>query len=208
MENGYRIILTGKNLYKEAVLSPEMRSARLGTATECEFRLRKDLFFGQVELTFLQNDGAWAVLCSDNLFLSVGDARKLFNLRLGHGTVFHVCYQDSGTELFSVEFLIDFENERKKFDRRIDIRGLAGLGIGTGRDNQILLSGRYVKNDALFLNQRNNTLVLNIRNATYGVDINGRRAKNGELIRSGDFFSISNAIFWYKDGFLWSGPTT
>ena len=121
MENRYRIILTGKNLYKEAELTPDMKSVRLGTATECEIRLRKELFFGQVELTFIRNEDAWSVICSDNLFLNVGDARKLFTLNLVHGRIFHVHYQETGNELFTIEFLIDFENERKKFTRAINI---------------------------------------------------------------------------------------
>ncbi|MGN1170120.1 MAG: type VII secretion protein EssC, partial [Lachnospiraceae bacterium] len=204
MENRYHIILTGKNLYKEAELTPDMKSVRLGTATECEIRLRKEQFFGQVELTFVQNEGTWTVLCSDNLYLNVGDARKLFTLRLTHGNVFHVHYQESNNELFSVEFLIDFENERKKFTRRIDIRGLSSFGIGAGAENQIILGSRFVKNDSLLLSQANNSLTLNIRNTTYGVYINGRRAKNGERIQNSDFFSISDAIFYYKDGFLWT----
>lgn len=204
MENRYRIILTGKNLYKEAELLPDMKNIRLGTATECEIRLRRELFFGQIELTFVQNDGSWSVLCSDNLYLNVGDARKLFTLRLSHGSTFNVNYQDSNTELFTVEFLIDFENERKKFTRSIDIRGVSSFGIGAGQENQIILVSRYVKNDSLLLSQANNTLTLNIRNTTYGVYINGRRAQNGEKIQNGDFFSISDAIFYYKDGFLWT----
>lgn len=204
MENRYRIILTGKNLYKEAELLPDMKNIRLGTATECEIRLRRELFFGQIELTFVQNDGSWSVLCSDNLYLNVGDARKLFTLRLSHGSTFSINYQDSNTELFTVEFLIDFENERKKFTRSIDIRGVSSFGIGAGQENQIILVSRYVKNDSLLLSQANNTLTLNIRNTTYGVYINGRRAQNGEKIQNGDFFSISDAIFYYKDGLLWT----
>lgn len=204
MENGYRIIVTGKNLYKEAELSPDMKTVRLGTATECEIRLRRSLFFGQIELTFVQTDGSWSVLCSDNLYLNVGDARKLFTLRLTHGNIFHVYYQESNNELFSIEFLIDFENERKKFTRSIDIRGITTLGIGAGPENQIVLVSRYVKNDSLLLNQSGNALTLNIRNTTYGVYINGRRARNGEVIKNGDFFSVSDAIFYYKDGLLWT----
>ena len=130
MENRYRIILTGKNLYKEAELTSDQKTVRLGTATECEIRLRKELFFGPIELTFVQNDDAWNVICSDNLYINVGDARKLLTLRLTHGSVFHVYYQESNNALFSVEFLIDFENERKKFSRCIDIRGISSVGIG------------------------------------------------------------------------------
>ena len=204
MENRYRMILTGKNLYKEAELLPDMKSVRLGTATECEIRLRRELFFGQIELTFVQSDGTWSVLCSDNLYLNVGDARKLFTLRLSHGSTFHVNYQDSNNELFVVEFLIDFENERKKFTRSIDIRGISSFGIGAGQENQIVLVSRYVKHDSLLFSQANDCLTLNIRNTTYGVYINGRRAQNGERIQNGDFFSISDAIFYYKDGLLWT----
>lgn len=204
MENRYRIILTGKNLYKEAELTSDQKTVRLGTATECEIRLRKELFFGPIELTFVQNDDAWNVICSDNLYINVGDARKLLTLRLTHGSVFHVYYQESNNALFSVEFLIDFENERKKFSRCIDIRGISSVGIGAGSDNQIVLASRYVKNDSLLLNQAGNALTLNIRNTTYGVYINGRRAQNGERIQSGDFFSISDAIFYFKGGLLWT----
>lgn len=204
MENRYRIIINGKNLYKEAELLPDMKSVRLGTATECEIRLRKEMFFGQIELNFVQSDGSWSVLCSDNLYLNVGDARKLFTLRLSHGSIFHVNYQDSNNELFTVEFLIDFENERKKFTRSIDIRGISSFGIGAGQENQIVLVSRYVKSDSLLFSQANNSLTLNIRNTTYGVYINGRRAQNGERIQNGDFFSVSDAIFYYKDGLLWT----
>ena len=204
MENGYRLIITGKNLYTEAELSPDMKTVRLGTATECEIRLRRSLFFDQIELTFVQNESGWTVLCSDNLYLNVGDARKLFTIKLVHGNIFRVHYQDSNNELFSVEFLIDFENERKKFTRKIDISGASSFGIGTGQEHEIVLSSRYVRNDSLILKQANNRMQLNIRNTTYGVYINGRRAKNGEIINSGDFFSISDAIFFYMDGFLWT----
>lgn len=204
MENRFRIIINGKNLYKEAELLPDMKSVRLGTATECEIRLRKEMFFGQIELNFVQSDGSWSVLCSDNLYLNVGDARKLFTLRLSHGSIFHVNYQDSNNELFTVEFLIDFENERKKFTRSIDIRGISSFGIGAGQENQIVLVSRYVKSDSLLFSQANNSLTLNIRNTTYGVYINGRRAQNGERIQNGDFFSVSDAIFYYKDGLLWT----
>lgn len=204
MENRYRIILTGKNLYKEAELTPDMKSIRLGTATECEIRLLKETFFEAVELNFMQNDGEWTVFCSDNLYLNVGDARKLFTLHLSHGTVFHVHYQESSNELFAVEFLIDFESERKKITRRIDIRSTPALRIGTDAENEIVLHSRYIRNDALVLKQAGNTLQLTIKNSTYGVYINGRRARNGETIRDGDFFSVSDAFFYYRNGFLWT----
>ena len=204
MKNRYRIILTGKNIYKEAELTPEMKNVRLGTATECEIRLLKEAFFESVELDFTQSDGVWTVFCSDNLFLDVGDARKLYTLHLSHGDCFRVFYQESNNELFSVEFLIDFESERKSISRRIDISGQPRIEIGTDPENQIVLLSRYVKNDKLILTQEKQGFVLHIKNTTYGVYINGRKAENGEVIKDGDFLSVSDAVFYYKDNVLWT----
>lgn len=204
MKNRYRIILTGKNIYKEAELTPEMKNVRLGTATECEIRLLKEAFFESVELDFTQSDGVWTVFCSDNLFLDVGDARKLYTLHLSHGDCFRVFYQESNNELFSVEFLIDFESERKSISRRIDISGQPRIEIGTDPENQIVLLSRYAKNDKLILTQEKQGFVLHIKNTTYGVYINGRKAENGEVIKDGDFLSVSDAVFYYKDNVLWT----
>ena len=204
MENRYRIILTGNHLYKEAEITPEMTSIRLGTATECEIRLLKDAFFEQIELTFVKSGDVWRVICADNLYLNVGDARKLYTLTLCHGCLFHVHYQSANSEVFAVEFLIDFENERKKLTRQIDVRGVSSFGIGTGSDNAIRLISPYLRDDSLALSSDPNGLLLYIRNTTYGVYLNGRRAQNGELIHSGDFFSISDMIFYYRNGCLWT----
>lgn len=158
MGDRFRVILRGKKLYKEVELLPEMKNFRVGTSTECEVRLRKELFFESVELTFVRNENDWAVLCASNLFLSAGDSRKLLSIRLEHGTVFSVCYQKSGSELFTVEFLIDFENESKKLSRKIDVSNLQYFGIGVGGQNQIVLQSRYLKNDEISCIQSGNAL--------------------------------------------------
>lgn len=203
MKDRFRIVLSGKNLYKEVELLPEMKSLRIGTGLECEVRLRREQYFEPVELTFVRNENTWTALCANNLFFSVGDARKLFTLQLGHGAVFHLCYQSSSSELFSVEFLIDFENETKKLTRRIDVSSLQYIGIGVGIYNQIVLHSRYLKNDEISCIQANGTLTLSIKNTTYGVYVNGNKARDGVIIRSGDFFSLSDAVFYYRDGNLW-----
>lgn len=204
MENRYRIILTGNHLYKEADLTPDMNNIRLGTATECEIRLLKEAFFEKVELTFVKAGDSWRVICADNLYLNVGDARKLYTLSLYHGCIFHVHYQKSTSEVFTVEFLIDFENERKKLTRQIDVRGVPSFGIGTGGDNAIRLISPYLKDDSLVLSSEKEGLRLRIRNTTYGVYLNGRRAQDNELICSGDFFSVSDMLFYFRDGCLWT----
>ena len=203
MGDRFRITLTGKNLYKEVELLPEMKNLRLGTGMECDVRLRREQFFEAVELSFVRNEDNWMVLCANNLFISTGDARKLFTLNLSHGSTFSVCYQNSGIELFSVEFIIDFENETKKLTRCIDVSEAQYFSIGVGGNNHISLHSRYLKNDEISCIQSNGALTLTIRNTTYGVYVNGRKVKDEAVVSSGDFFSLSDAVFYYRQGTLW-----
>jgi type VII secretion protein EssC, C-terminal domain len=200
----YRIILTGKNLYKEAELLPEMKEFRIGTAMECDLRLRREQYFEPVELTLVRNGDVWTVLCANNLFLNIGDARKLFTMQLEHGYVFRVCYQSSGSELLSVEFLIDFENESKKLNRRIDVSALQYFSIGVGGNNQIVLNSKYLRRDEISCIQANGALTITVSNTTYGIYVNGRKMMSGVTVQSGDFFSLSDAVFYYSGGYLWT----
>ena len=82
MKSRYKVIISCKNIYKEVELSPDASEVKVGTSIECDVRLRKDLFFGGVELQFVKNGKEWTVLCSDNLYLTVGDIRKLITKTL------------------------------------------------------------------------------------------------------------------------------
>ena len=76
MNNGYRIIISNKNIYQEIELSPEIQQTQIGTGANCEHRLYQSLFFESFQLTFLKKDDIWTVFCSDNLYLTFGDSRK------------------------------------------------------------------------------------------------------------------------------------
>ena len=204
MGDRYRIILTGKNLYKEAELLPEMKEFRIGTAMECDLRLRREQYFEPVELTLVRNGEVWTILCANNLFLNIGDARKLFTMQLEHGYTFRVCYQSSGSELLSVEFLIDFENESKKLTRRIDVSTLQYFSIGVGGNNQIVLNSKYLRRDEISCIQANGALTITVNNTTYGIYVNGRKMTSGVTVQSGNFFSLSDAVFYYNNGYLWT----
>ena len=69
MESRHKIIIANKNLYKEIELSSEDKEIRIGTGIDCDVRLRRDLFFGQIDLRFVKGEKGWVVLCSDNLYL-------------------------------------------------------------------------------------------------------------------------------------------
>lgn len=121
MESRYKVIVSNKNLYKEIELPPQLDRYQIGTGMECDMRLRKELFFESIYLTFVKKENEWTIQCSDNLYLSVGDVRKLLSKKLSHGETLEVKYQNSNNYVFSISFLIDFDSGQRKYERRINI---------------------------------------------------------------------------------------
>ncbi len=204
MNKRYKIILSSNSLYKEIELAQDSQRIKVGTSLDCDIRLRKDLFFGNVELFFVKNEDKWSIHCSDNLYLTVGDIRKLMTKNLVHGDSLEVKYQESDNYVFSLDFLIDFNDSKKEYDRVIDLSGISSLTIGCASSNNIALNSPFVKNDALVLSKKGTSFVVDIKQTTYGVYINGKKAQTKEELRDGDFLSISDFFFYYKSDELWA----
>ena len=204
MDNRYKIILSNNHLYKEIELTPDARQVKVGTAVDCDVRLHKELFFGQIELLFLKNGSEWTILCSDNLYITVGDIRKLMTKKLEHGDQLDVKYQDSDILAFSFEFVIDFDNGKKCYERAIDVAVADVVSIGTAANNNVILSSPYVKNDAITLQRNGAGYVLNVQATTYGVYLNGKRIGKSAVLNDGDFFSVSDYFFYFRGNRLWT----
>lgn len=204
MDSRYKIILSNNNLYKEIELSADATKLKVGTGVDCDVRLRKELFFEQIELRFTKVNQGWTVQCSDGLYLTMGDIRKLMTKNLTHGESVQIKYQDSDILAFTLDFLIDFDDGHRKYERAIDVSTCSDIKIGCTAGDHIILSSSFVKNDRITLKWVDNAYLLEINNATYGVYINGKKAQTGDRINSGDFFSLSDYFFYYKAGALWT----
>lgn len=204
MENRYKIIISNKNLYREFELPTDKREAKVGTNVGCELRLYRDLFFEQIELTFEKSAEAWSLICSDNLYVSVGDSRKLMTIPLKHGDTFLVKYQESDGDVFAVEFLIDFDNSERKYEKAIDVSRNSNIRIGIDSSSQIKLNSSFIKNDLIELQRSAKGYDLHIKETTYGIYHNGSKVTNNCTVKNGDFFSVSDFIFYYKNGVIWT----
>ena len=200
MERRYRIIITGKKLYKEIEIAPESRQIRFGTENSCDIRVRKDLFFEPVELTFIKDDEeAWMIMCSDNLYFYTDDVRELMAIPIQHGSEYVVRYQKSSTEVLHVLFLIDFDYDRKTYNRRFDLSSLDRIFIGTDSKNQIIVAGPYTYRDQIVLQRDEEGYQLKVLETVYGVYHNGTLVTERAHIEEGDFFSVANYSFYYKN---------
>lgn len=200
----YKIIIINNHLYKEVEIPPEKEKLTIGTESNCEIRLPKELFFEKIELTFQQMDEVWNITCCENLYFTVGDIRKLMTLNLKHGDEFSVRYQESSSEVVQITFLIDFESEQKKYERKIDLMGIDRFTIGSADHNNIILKSKYTNNELIQVTKSNQGLFLDIKQSKYGVYVNGNKAEGNITVEDGSFFSISNFSFYYKNEILYT----
>lgn len=202
MDNKYKIILSNNIFYKEIELGNNIEQLKVGTNIKCDVRLRKEFFHEQFELLFKRNESGFSVYCSDNLYLTFGDARKLIVKDLKHGDSLEVKYQESDYFGFKLNFLIDFDENNKKFKRYIDISKAAAISFGSGKLNNIVLKSEYTMNDAINLVRKNSEYILDIRQTVYGVYVDGKKAKTGDIVKNGDFISIADFSFYLKNNIL------
>ena len=104
-------------------------------------------------------------------------SEKLMTKNLVHGDLVKVQYQESGNVVFSLEFLIDFDDGKKKYERIIDAQGISTITIGSDPSNTIVLNSAFVKGDAVCLYKDKNAFLLDIKHSNYGVYINGKKGQ-------------------------------
>lgn len=204
MDNRYKIVISSRTLYKEIELSPSAKQMKIGTGMDCDVRLHKSLFFGKIELLFTKTNGEWSLLCSDNLYITVGDIRKMVTKKLHNGDALEIKYFDSDNTVFNIDFLIDFDDGHIRYERIIDTSYQPEIRIGCSRDNTIVIDSPYVNNDSIILSRYGENYKLNIIRSSYGVLHNGKQAESGELVKNGDFISVSDFFFCLKDGRIWT----
>lgn len=202
MRNRFKIVLFSKNLYREIDLAPEIQSLSIGTMLSCDIRLRKELFFEPFRLNFSVENDAWVVYCSDNIYMTAGDVRKLAVRSLMHGDELTVKYQNSDSEVFRFSFMIDFDYETKKYDLSIDIASLEELRVGGTAGCQIYLYSELIGMDQFAIIHSEGRHYLQEVSAKYGIRLNGKRIHGRTELRQNDFISFCDYSFCYQNGCL------
>lgn len=204
MNSRYKLIISSKNLYKEVELAPTDHEIKVGTSPECTVRLRKELFFSPIELTLQRSGDEWSIICSDNLYFTIGDVRKLLTKQLVHGDELFVKYQDSDNDVFSLFFMIDFDYAKKDYDIEIDIAGKKQVKIGGTSDLSIQFTDTYLGKDTLVVDCSGGKCTIYDNGSKYGVFVNGVKIGKSAKLHDYDFFSIVGFSFYYKAGKIYT----
>ena len=133
MEYQYKVIISNRTVYKKFEIQPDMDRVKLGTGSSCEFRLNPEAFFTGIEMEFRKNGKSWNLECSDDVYFSRGDMRKLLSTEVRHGDVLSVCYASTGNEAFELRFLIDFEARVPDYNYYLEITGTIDIAVRSVR---------------------------------------------------------------------------
>jgi S-DNA-T family DNA segregation ATPase FtsK/SpoIIIE len=204
MSNKYKLVIYNKKIYKEVELPDNINSFKIGTTIDCDYRLHKEWFFEEIVLDFQKINSKWSLMCSDNLYISTGESKKLLNINLSHGTNFILKYQDNNNDVFNVEFEIVFDDKKVVYNRQINISGYNNISIGSCKDCQIYLEGEYLQNDKIVLVRNEKGFLIKTISLTYDVKRNGNKIMQDEQVYFGDFISIANFSFYILRDFIWA----
>lgn len=206
MQGRYKAVISNKNLYREIEIAADCETFTVGTDVENDIRLRRELFYTTVQLIFMRaQDGSWSVMCSDGLYLSaVDDVKKLLRKELRHGDEIVVRYQNSNSDALTLYFTLDFDYEKKNYDREIAIANVGQIKIGGTADCNIHIKDQFVGNDFVLLHSVNGHLLVKNAKTQYGMYVNGVRIDREHEIRDYDFFSIVGYSFYYRGGRLYT----
>ena len=200
MDYQYKIIVSNKKIYREFELGQDAEKVRLGTTAACEFRLSQAAFFCDIELEFNKSNGKWELFCSDDLYISKGDMRKLISVELEHGDIFDVKYAVSGDEVFEIRFMIDFEAKVPNYNWKVELSEKEKWVIADGEHGDIYLKSEFSKGTVIQIVKENSNYVVQEIRSEFGVYLNGQRKKDAIILKDYDFISVADFSFYYKEG--------
>lgn len=206
MDYQYKVIVSNQAFYKEFEIPADLERVKLGTTSNCEFRLNPDFFFEEIEIGFEKKE-EWNILCNDNLYISRGDIRKLLFTELKHGDVLNICYSGSGEAAFELRFLIDFGSDGTNYSLKIDLSRIPELIIGDTYSANIELSTEYSKNTSVAIKQTASGVCLIEKSALYGTYVNGKRIEGRAFLNDYDFISVADFSAFYKEKQLYFSKT-
>lgn len=207
MDYQYKIIVSNRKIYKEFEIPSDLGRARIGTVSSCEFRLNPNWFFYDIEMDLEQGKDGWSLSCTDSVYISRGDMRKLFSTNLVHGDVLQVCYISTGDLAFEIRFMIDFDEKVQKYDAKIALEHFDRILVGnTGECTLRLksdLGNQIFDRCEIQLVKMGDVIKAERIEYRYGLVCNGMQVTEEDSMHDCSFLSIADISIYYREHCFW-----
>lgn len=201
----YKMIIHGEGIYQEISLTDESASQVLiGTRQEATFKFLKSKFNLDFYIHAETQDGKWRLICSDDIRLKLEDETRVQEIYLSIGDVMQVCRTDTGQTLFFIDSFVDFGDELKDYNKRIDCRKVNIFTIGGMAGSTVRILHPQAWTDEIRLERQNEGYVIYTEKCRYGICVNGYLNKNKTIrILNHDFFSLNGCHFYVESDWLY-----
>lgn len=204
-KNKYEIVIYGKNIYREHVLSDyESDLIKIGTNKGCQIRLNKKNFFEEFEFEIIKTTNGWQLNSKNSVYFTIDGVMKLYTKELQHGDEIIVKYEKLNEIVFNLYFFIDFDSVEKNYNREIDISNLNEITIGPNESNDICIQDNLLKQGSVTLFKENNEYYIRDNGTKYGIYVNAEKINSVTKISNYDFLIILGYYFYLKDNKLYT----
>ena len=202
----YKVILYNSKFYKEIKLQDSLKQGVLiGTSKECQIRFFREQFFTDFMIRISLEGNQWIVTCEDSIYLKKDNAFKTYMQYIQPQDVIKVCYDMSDTELFTIEFTVDFDIMSNDYDRRIDISNITQMTIGGGNANTIQIQNAEMKEDYIRLVKAEQGYQIYQEKVKYFIMVNGFQERNKDIhVKNQSFIALNGYSFYIKDNLLYT----
>lgn len=203
MDYQYKIVIRNRRLYKEIEILPGMERVKIGTTSACEVRLNPDVFFDSMELDLEKTGSGWEMTCTDSIYISRGDMRKLLSAELIHGDVLELRYAQSGDVAAELRFIIDFEAKAPFYNWKINLSEKENWIISGEQRADLMLTSAFSQKTAIHIYKEKHSYILEELSSEFGVYRNGKQINENLELTDNDFISVADFSFYYKDGSIY-----
>lgn len=177
---------------------------RIGTIGKCNVRFDSGHFFENFFAEITVKDDKYVLSCSENVYISPDGIMKLSVRNLVHGDKMILKYQNSNQEIITLDFLMDFDSNFKKYDREIDISNITMIKIGGTGDCDLKIKDELIGGSTVSVTKVDDNYFIKDNATEYGVYINGQRIKNEVQLTDFDFISVTSCSLYFKYGKLYT----
>lgn len=202
----YKITLYNDKFYKEIKLDEGLKKGLLiGTGKECQVRFFREQFFTDFMIRIVPDGERWIATCEDSVYLKKDNTYKAYIQQLELQDVIAVCYDISDTELFSIEFSLDFNMGSTDYDRQIVLDNLSEIIIGGTPESTIQIQDELLADNYIIMSREADGYQILQSHMKYNIMVNGfqQRQKTMQL-KNQDFFAVNGYSFYLKDNALYT----
>lgn len=203
--NRYKIVIHGKNIYREYVLSDsDSNTIKIGTQKGCQIRFNKDRFFEDFEFEINKTNSGWQIVDKGSVYFTTDGVMKLYSKDLQHGDKIIIKYNNLNEVVFNINYFIDFDSVEKKYNREINISELNEISISSSDNSNICIKDDLFKTGRVTIERKDSEFIVRDNGTKYGVYINTKRVNKHANFQNYDFLIIVGYYFYLKDGKLYT----